>query len=425
VLSGSTLVGAAFDLIVSRKAADSTYARIVRLVERAQQSRAPMVRLADRYALGFLVLSVGLASIAWLVSGDAQRLLAVLVVATPCPLILAVPVAIIAGMSAAARHGALFKNAAAMETLALAKTVVLDKTGTVTKGQARVRTVTTIPEVDPDRLLALAASLDQASTHVVARALVAEAGRRGLPLLPPRQVTEEPGDGIEGQVGPNKVAVGGRAYVRARASLDDAVPLPSTAPGGLTVWVAIDGRFGGTIAMSDELRGDAQGVLAGLRSSGIERIVLASGDKREIAESIGRSLGVDEILAELSPAAKVEAVSAERRQGPVVMVGDGVNDAPALATADVGVAMGARGAAASSEAASVVILVDQLEPLVKAFHVARRTRRVALESVLIGLGLSIAGMLLASIGLIQPVPGALLQEVIDVAVILNALRALR
>ncbi|MDR3472067.1 MAG: heavy metal translocating P-type ATPase [Devosia sp.] len=425
-LSGSTLVGPAFDLLVKRPAAESTYAGIVRLVEKAQQSRAPMVRLADRYAVGFLVFSVALAGLAWLLSGDSQRFLAVLVIATPCPLILAVPVAIISGMSNAARAGALFKDGAAMERMAQITVAVLDKTGTLTHGLARVRAIHAVPEIGEARLLQLAASLDQASSHVVARALVAEAAQRGLPLTPPQAVSEAAGAGIEGMVEACRVAVGGDAYVRERSLARDA-DLTTLPPhiGELSVLVAVDGVFAGQIVLADEVRGEAAQLLGQLRAAGVQRIVLASGDRREIAEAAGKALGVDETLYELSPSAKAEAITRERRRGPVMMVGDGVNDAPALAAADVGVAMGARGAAASSEAASVVVLVDRLEPLAKAMVIARRTRRIAFESIFIGLGLSVGGMVLASFGLIEPVWGAMLQEVIDVAVILNALRALR
>ena len=426
VLSGSTLVGPAFDLIATRPAAESTYAGIVRLVENAQQSRAPMARLADRYALVFLVLSLTLAGAAWLLAGDPLRALAVLVIATPCPLILAVPVALISGMSNAARSGVLFKDGRAMERLAQIKVAVLDKTGTLTNGEAQIKAIHALPEIGPESLLNLAASLDQASGHVVARALIVDALRRGQQLIPPQQVAEVPGAGIEGVVQGKYVVVGSRAYVDERCRL--ANPLESydkVAPGELTVAVGIDGIISGVIVLADQVRGDAVEVLAGMRAAGVARIVLASGDKRDVANAIGRALGVDEIHCELSPAAKVEAIVSERDYGPVMMVGDGVNDAPALAAADVGVAMGAAGAAASSEAASVVVLVNRLEPIVRAIGIAKRTRHIAFESIFIGLGLSIIGMLVASAGFIAPVWGALLQEGIDVAVILNALRALR
>jgi len=426
VMSGSTLVGAPFDLLVLRPAAASTYAGIVRLVEGAQRSKAPMSRLADRYALGFLVLSLALAGLAWMVSGEPHRALAVLVIATPCPLILAVPVAIISGISNAARNGVLVKDGGTMERLAQVRTAVFDKTGTLTYGVARVTEIIAAPGFDEAELLRLAASLDQASGHVVARALVAEAQTRGLSLSPPQSIAEAAGEGIGGVVEGRQVFVGGRSYVRAHCTSTAAADLHDGIEAStMTVTVGIDGAVRGVIVLADEVRPDAAIVLGRMRAAGVGRIVLASGDRHEVASAIGRELGIDEVLAELQPAVKLEAIAAEKRQAVVMMVGDGVNDAPALAAADVGVAMGARGAAASSEAASVVVLVDRLEPLAAAIGIAQRTNRIALESIFIGLGLSIGGMIVAAAGYIEPVWGALLQEAIDIAVVLNALRALR
>lgn len=426
VMSGSTLVGPPFDLIVLRPAAASTYAGVVRLVEAAQRSKAPMSRLADRYALGFLVLSVALAACAWLISGEPHRALAVLVIATPCPLILAVPVAIISGISNAAKNGVLVKDGGTMERLAQVRTAVLDKTGTLTYGVAQVTSVVAGPTIAEDELLRLAASLDQASAHVVAQALVTAALHRSLPLSAPQSVSETPGEGIGGIVDGRQVFVGGASYVRAHCPTGDPAEFhDGVTPNTMTATVGVDGVVSGIIVLADEVRLDAARVLTELRASGVERIVLASGDRREIAYAIGDKLGVDAVLADLQPAAKLEAIAAEKRSAVVMMVGDGVNDAPALAAADVGVAMGARGAAASSEAASAVVLVDRLEPVAHAIRTAKRTRHIALQSISIGLGLSIAGMLVAVAGYIEPVWGALFQEAIDVAVVLNALRALR
>jgi heavy metal translocating P-type ATPase len=426
VLSGSTLIGAAFDLITSRPASESTYAGIVRLVEAAQASKSPMARLADRYAIGFLVLTVSIAAIAWLVSGDPIRALAVLVVATPCPLILAVPVAIISGMSRTAKTGALVKDGAALEALSHVRTAILDKTGTLTQGRPTITEIRTSGGFTDKDVLGLAASLDQASAHVVATSLIQAATEAGLALLPPSDIAELPGKGIEGTVGGRRVAIGGDTYVRNRSGGGDLLHRELDAPVGvLSVAVAVDGVVAGVILLQDQLREDARSTLDALRAAGIERVVLASGDMNHIAQTVGRSLGVDEILGDLTPEGKVVAVRREGATRPVMMVGDGVNDAPALAAADVGVAMGARGAAASSEAAGVVLLVDQLLPLATALGIARRTRAIALQSVFVGLGLSIAGMVVAAFGYLPPVQGALLQEAIDVAVIFNALRALR
>jgi heavy metal translocating P-type ATPase len=426
VMSGATLVGAAFDLMASRPAAESTYAGIVRLVEAAQASKSPMARLADRYAMWFLALTVFLAAAAWLLSGDPIRALAVLVVATPCPLILAVPVAIISGISRTAKSGALVKDGAALEALAHVRTAILDKTGTVTQGRPAITAIKTTAGFSRPDVLGWAASLDQASAHVMATSLIQAATEAGLRLLSPTDIAEVPGEGIEGTVGGRRVAIGGDAYVRDRSSSGHALLQALDDQDGVqSVAVAVDGVVAGVILLQDQLRKDAQTTLNALRTAGIERIVLASGDMDNIAQAVGRSLGVDEILGDLTPEGKVAAVRREAATRPVMMVGDGINDAPALAAADVGVAMGARGAAASSEAASVVLLVDELHPLVTALNIARRSRAIALQSVFIGLGLSIAGMIVAAFGYLPPVQGALLQEAIDVAVILNALRALK
>lgn len=424
-LSGSTSVGDAFDMIALRPATESTYANIVRLVQAAQESRAPSVRIADRYAIWFLLLTLVVAGCAWWATGDRLRALAVLVVATPCPLILALPVAIVSGMSRAAGLGVLVKNGGALEALARVRTAVLDKTGTLTHGRATVAETRTAGGYPPDEILRLAASLDQASNHVIAQALVEEARRRGLPLAVPSDVVEKAGVGLEGMVEGLKVAVGGSRYVRERSRSGDPYELRHGLPeGGAVVAVAVDGVLAGVLALADGIRPDAAAVLERFRAAGIDRIVLASGDREDVVAAVAAELRVDHAAGELTPRAKVKIVDDERARGPVMMVGDGVNDAPALAAADVGVAMGARGSAASSEAADVVLLVDRLDRLAQAVAVAHRTRAIALQSVLAGLGLSIAAMFVAAFGYLPPVAGALTQELIDIAVILNALRAL-
>ena len=426
-LSGATLLGDPIDLIVTRPAADSTYAGIVRLVEAAQASKAPMARLADRYALWFLALTVLLAGAAWALTQDPLRALAVLVVATPCPLILAVPVALISGLSRTARMGVLVKHGGMLEALARVDTAMLDKTGTLTEGSPAVTGIRPVPGVTEEDVLYRAASLDQASGHSVAAALIQAASARNLPLSTPSHTVEQAGSGLSGQVDTRLTAVGGLDYVTSQltsgsfAGLTQGLPLAA-----MTVAVAVAGHPYGLIVLQDRLRPDAHASLAALRSAGIGRIILASGDRSDIARAIGAELGVDAALGDLTPADKLAVLQREKSStGLLMMVGDGVNDAPALAAADVGVAMGARGAAASSEAAGVVLLVDALMPLARAITVARRTRSIALQSVFAGLGLSLAAMLAAALGYLPPVQGALLQEAIDVAVILNALRALR
>jgi heavy metal translocating P-type ATPase len=424
-LSGSTSVGKPFDLVAVRPAADSTYAGIVRLVEAAQASKSPMMRLADRYGLVFLVFTVFLAAVAWAISGEPVRALAVLVSATPCPLILAVPVAFISGLSRAAKSGLLVKSGGAFETMARVKVAVLDKTGTLTRGAAEVSGIRTANGFAADEVLRLAASLDQASGHVLATALIHAATQRGLVLSAPNGVTEEPGAGITGMVEGHQVAVGGDGYVKLRIGEGDPLQLHSAEAVSVTVAVAADGELAGVISLTDPVRPDAQAMFVELRKAGISRIVLASGDKLAMARAVGAAVGADEVLADLDPASKVATIDKARAYGPTMMIGDGINDAPALAAADIGIAMGARGSAASSEAAGAVLLVDELAPVAAGLAIARRTQRIALESVWVGLGASVLAMSAAALGYLPPVEGALLQELIDVAVILNALRALR
>jgi heavy metal translocating P-type ATPase len=424
-LSGSTNVGEAFTIDATRRAAESTYAGIVRLVEAAQRSRAPMSRLADRFAVVFLAVTVALAGLAWALSGDAIRAVAVLVVATPCPLILAVPVAIVAGLSRAARLGILIKGGKVIETLARVRALVIDKTGTLTLGQARLVEVRATGTVEPAELLRLAASLDQASKHIIAQTIVAEAHARGLALAVPTEVVETPGEGIAGRVEGRSVMVGGLHFIAGRLGSDVWTLAGERPPGALASAVALDGRLAGLLILSDALRAGTEQLLTQLRRLGVERIVLATGDRQDVARFVSAGLPIDQVRSELTPDQKILVVLAERKNGPVMMIGDGVNDAPALAAADIGVAMGARGAAASAEAADVVLLIDQLDRVLPAIKIARRSRLIAIESVVAGMGLSTLAMVAAAFGYLAPVEGALLQEAIDVLVIFNALRALR
>ncbi len=424
VMSGVTNAGEAFDLEAASEAAASTYAGIVRLVETARKSKAPMSRLADRYSLVFLALTLAISGAAWWLSGDPIRAVAVLVVATPCPLILAVPVALVAGLSRAARHGVLIKGAGQLETLARIRTLVLDKTGTLTDGRPRLVQTHCAGGFAADEVLRLAASLDQVSKHPIAQALVSAAQDRGLVLSVPQAVAESPGEGVTGRVDGRDVVVGGSDFVLEHVA-GPARAFDDTEPGAVVVALAVDGQWIGRLVLADALRKGTGGLLAALRRLGIERILLATGDRKTVAQSISEGLGFDAVRSEMTPDQKVLLVLSERKNGPVMMVGDGVNDAPALAAADVGVAMGARGAAASAEAADVVLLVDRLDPILPGVEIAQGARRIALESVFVGIGLSVLGMIAAAFGLITPVQGALLQEVIDVAVILNALRVLR
>ena len=425
--SGTVNAGEAFVMRASAVANKSTYAAIVRMVAAAQTAKAPFIRIADRFALLLLPATLLVAGIAWYLSNDPIRALAVLVVATPCPLILAAPVAFIGGVSRAARAGILMKGSAALEALAQIRTAIFDKTGTLTLGGAELIEIDVAPGQGTDEPLRLLASLEQASHHVLADSIVRIARHGNLSLSQPRDVREHRGEGLEGQVDGMSVVAGSRPLVLGNG------PLPNWAESGesryrdtqvLRVFVTIDGRLAAVFTFGDAIREDAPGTVGALRSAGVTRIVMLTGDDGAAAEKVSASLDLDAVFSDATPAEKVGTVEAEKATAPTMMVGDGINDAPALAAATVGIAMGARGGTASSEAADVVVLTDRLQPVAEALRIARRTRGIALQSIVVGLALSGAAMIAAAMGHITPVAGALLQEGIDVAVIVNALRAL-
>jgi len=427
ILSGSLNVGETFELTVSAAAGESTYAGIVRLVTAAQTAKAPFVRLADRYALIFLPVTLALAFIAWLISGDLIRSLAVLVAATPCPLILAAPVAFIAGVAQAARRGILVKGGGPLEALARAHTVLFDKTGTLTVGGARLLSVEVAPGETAEEVLMLGASLEQASHHVLAHAIVEAGTERGLSLKVPEQVMESMGSGLHGVIEGRHVSAGSHDMIFAGqrpAEWASRAVRRASWRSALIVFVAVEGRPIGALLLADELRSDTPRAIRLLREAGVARIVMVTGDRAAAAHAIGAALDLDAVLADRVPSDKVDAVRSEQRLHPTIMIGDGINDAPALASADVGIALGARGASASSEAADVVILADRLDRVGEAIMIAQRARRIALESIVAGMSLSMLAMLAATVGWLAPVPAAIVQEVIDVVVILNALRAL-
>jgi heavy metal translocating P-type ATPase len=425
--SGAVNSGETFELRASATAGESTYAGIVRMASASQTAKAPFVRMADRYALILLPVTLIVAGGAWWFTGDPVRALAVLVASTPCPLILAAPVAFIAGVARAARRGILIKGSGPLEALARVHTVMFDKTGTLTVGGARLVAVEAAPGQSADEILRLAGSLEQASHHVVAATIVESAVAKGIKLSIPSDVRESMGSGLEGVVDGRKVRVGSLqlVYGGAKPAAWAARALRRASwRSALSVFVAVDGRATGAILLADELRRDTPRAVHALRADGVSRLVMVTGDRADTAEMIAAALDLDAVLADREPADKVDAVASERRKNPTVMVGDGINDAPALAAANVGVAMGARGASASSEAADVVILVDRLDRVAEAIAIARRTHRVALQSIVAGMGMSALAMAFAAFGYLPPVAGALTQEAIDVAVILNALRAL-
>ena len=422
VASGVTNAGPAFGLRATATAEQSTYAQVVRLAEQATAISAPTVRLADRYAAWFLPAALAVAGLAWAMSGDPVRAVAVLVVATPCPLLLAAPIAIVSGLSRAARRGVVVRGGGALERLGQARTLLLDKTGTLTAGRPTVVDVVTAPDGDRDQVLRLAAAVEQVSPHVLAAAIVAAAADRGIDVPGVTEVTEQPGIGVSGKVDGRTVQVGRAgedppAWARAahqRAELD----------GSTVAWVTVDDVVIGLIRLHDSLRVDAPRTIRRLRQAGLARLVMLTGDRRPAAERVARRVGLDEVVARCSPADKVARARQESATAVTVMDGAGVNDAPALAAADVGVAMGAHGATAAAEVADAVMTIDRLDRLGDTVEIARRSRRIAAQSAVVGMGLSLAAMVLAAFGLLPPALGALLQEGIDVLAIGIALRAL-
>jgi heavy metal translocating P-type ATPase len=427
LLSGSLNLEGPLTLRVTAPASESQYARIVELVRTAQGSKAPLQRLADRYAVWFTPITLALCAITYVLSGDATRVLAVLVVATPCPLILATPVAVIGGINRAARHGIIFRNGTALEQLGGVSTAIFDKTGTLTIGRPEVARVLALPPLTGDEVLRLASGVEQGSGHLLARTLVQEAEARGIDPPAAKNVSEAPGQGVSGNIEGRQVTVGGWSFVvdrhpAAQAELRALRTADSTP--GLRAYVAIDGHGAGVVEYADRLRPELTGFIPRLQQLGIRRVLLLSGDDQANATSVARAVGIGEAHGDLLPEAKVAYVQRLMQEGDgVLMVGDGTNDAPALGTATVGVALASSGGGISAEAADAVILADDPTRVADAIEISRRTLRIARQSIWTGLGLSGTAMVVASFGYIPPIAGAILQEVIDVAVILNALRA--
>jgi heavy metal translocating P-type ATPase len=422
VLSGSLNGSVAVEIIATRIARESEYQRIVGLVEEATKSKAPLVRLADRYAIPFTVVAYAIAITAWIVSGDPVRFAEVLVVATPCPLLIAAPVAFMGGMSRAAKAGVVIKDAGTLERLSQVKTVAFDKTGTLTHGEPEV--VALLPRglvATTEELLVLVASAEQYSSHVLARAIVEKAQTDGLVLHEASRAEEIATDGVTADIQGKTVLVGKPAFV-ARSAPD--IEYYDIHPGETVVYVAVDGAFAGHVVLKDVLRQEAPSVLGQLTRLGIMRLAMVSGDSTETTAHIAEELGITEFHGECLPGDKVtimEGLTPKR----VMMVGDGVNDAPVLAASDVGVALGAKGSTAASESADVVILVDNLAVVATALSIGQSTIRIALQSVWLGIIMSVGLMIVAAFGLLPAIVGAFLQEVVDLVAILGALRAVR
>ncbi len=420
VLSGSVNGHHAVRMRATATAADSQYQRIVALVAAAEESKAPTVRVADRYAVPFTLVSLAIAGVAWWLSGDAVRFAEVLVLATPCPLLIAAPVAFMGGMSRAAKSGVIVKGGATLEGLAKARSVAFDKTGTLTYGEPTIARIVAAPGVDEDELLHLAASAEQYSSHVLADGVQAAARRRNLQLTPASDASEIATNGVTATIDGRSVVVGKLSFVR---DTDPTAPAVDFHAGETAVHVAVDGRYAGALVMADELRANAAATVAALREAGMVHELMVTGDNRETANALAARAGIDEVHADLLPQDKVDLVMGAPDR-PIIMVGDGVNDAPVLAVADVGIAMGARGSTAASESADVVITRDDIGKVAQSVEIGRHTYSVALTAIWIGIILSVGLMIVAAFGHIPAVIGALTQELVDLACILYALRAL-
>ncbi|KHK98576.1 cobalt ABC transporter ATP-binding protein [Microbacterium mangrovi] len=419
VLSGSVNGSRAVRMRATRRSADSQYQQIVALVQQAEDDRAPTVRLADRFAIPFTAVSLVIAGAAWAISGDPTRFAEVLVLATPCPLLIAAPVAFLGGLSRAAKAGVIVKGGAIIEQLARVRSAAFDKTGTLTAGRPDLVAVHPAG-LDADELLALAASAEQYSSHVLADGIRRAADARGIPLRPADEASEVATNGVTARIGGRSVVVGKPAYV---ASLAPDTVRQEIGSGEAAVYVAVDGRFAGVLVLADDPRPEAGSVVSWLRARGVQRVSMLTGDARATAEAVAHEVGIDDVHAELLPPDKVH-LAAGLRPRPVLMVGDGVNDAPVLAAADIGIAMGAKGSTAAGDAADAVILADSLAKVADVVAIGKHTLSVAYVAIWIGISISIVLMLVATTGVIPAVAGALIQEGVDLATILYALRAL-
>jgi len=421
VLSGSVNGVTAATITATTLARNSQFQAIVALVQSASSNRAPVVRLADRYAIPFTAISLLIGAVAWIVSGEPVRFAEVLVLATPCPLLLAAPVAFMGGMSRAAHRGIIVKGGGVLETLARVRTVVFDKTGTLTIGAPTITRILPRDPWDEEQLLTRVASAEKFSSHVLAASLVAAAVDRGLELLPAENASEVAAQGVSATIAGHRIDIGTLAFATAAASDTESAALEV---GELAIYVAIDGRFAGTVVASDPVRDNARATITQLDRLGVHETVMLTGDARATAAHVASAVGISRFTADCLPGDKVDAVRNIIAR-PVLMVGDGVNDAPVLAAADVGIAMGARGATAASESAGAVILLDDISAVALAVRIGQDTVRIALQSIWLGIALSIGLMLVAAFGVIPATLGAGIQEVVDLATILNALRAIR
>lgn len=420
VMSGSINLESAVTVTALHSAANSQYQQIIKLVRAAKQTKAPFVRMADRYAIPFTIVSFGIAGIAWAISGDSLRFLQVLVVATPCPLILAAPIAIISGMSRATKEGIIIKNGSALEKLALAQTFAFDKTGTITKGTPAVDQITTYNGFTSNEVITVAAALEQNSNHVLAKAITEKAHQSNQKIPKVKNVREITGKGLHARLNGKDILVGRLSLLE-----EHNVSLPDTLNRSIqqtASYVVVDQVLAGVITFHDEVRPEAKKTLSRLTALGVRHHIMVTGDNSSTAKTVAKKVGIRDFFANALPGDKIQAVQKTDAK-PVAFVGDGVNDAPVLTASDVGIALGARGSTAASESADVVIMLDNLGHVADGRAIARRTFFIAKQSISIGIGLSVILMLIFATGAFKPIYGAVIQEIVDIVVIVNALRA--
>ena len=418
VISGTINAGNTFEMLATGNVSQSTYSGIVTMVRNSRAESSPNIRLANKWALRFVPITIFMALITYLLSGDATRTVAVLVVATPCPLILAVPIALVAGMSRATKSGAVIKGGAILEKLSRAEVVLLDKTGTVTHGGPVITEISSIPGLSTEYVLQIAASLDQYSPHVVAKSLVEEAKRREIKLLTASDVVEEHGKEVSGLVAGKKVRVG---------AAPDSLPNWARLEQPLLVALHVDEELIAMFGLEDPIRMESRRTVDELHRLGVREIVMITGDKEDTARAVASELGINRVIANSTPETKLNTVHEYRNKvtGTVLVIGDGINDAPALAASDVGIAMGARGASAASEAADVVIIEDSIDRVTSAIALAKLSHRKALQASVGGMALALLAMTAAAFNHLTPSEGAIVQELIDLLAIMWALTTLR
>jgi heavy metal translocating P-type ATPase len=423
VLSGSINVDGPVTAKAVASAVESQYQQIVKLVQGASNSQAPFVRLADRYSVPFTLVAYAIATTVWILSGHAIRFLEVIIVATPCPLLLAAPVAFISGMSRSSHYGIIVKTGKSLERLARAKTIAFDKTGTLTKGELSVSSVSARPGYTSEQVISLAVSLEQNSNHVLAHAITNYATSKKIKPVKAKKIEEIAGLGLTADLKGSEVLVGGLGLLKDRGiSLETLTGTGKSASNKTTAYIALDGKLIGFITFEDALRKETKNTIEALRNLGMKDIVMITGDNKAVADNIAKQLGISDVYSDALPADKLNVLN-ELRPKPVIFVGDGVNDAPALTSADVGIALGARGSTAASESADMVIMLDDLSRVAAGIEIAKQTFKIAKQSILIGIWISFILMIIFATGKLRPLTGALLQELVDVFVIFNALRA--